>query len=97
MSPASSIKIQNGSCQNNHLIFKSLFSILSIKAGINSQPFAIFTRKNDEQRANEKFLEPHAPNWELCFNVRIAVQRNLPKSEKNSTDMIRTRAINRRG
>ena len=40
--------LQTGSCQINHLIFKS-FPIISIKAGIDSLPFAIFVVQNKEK------------------------------------------------
>ena len=40
--------LQIESYQNNHLIINIIFKRLSIKAGINSLPFAIFVTQNKE-------------------------------------------------
>ena len=41
--------LQIGSCQNNFLIINLVLNNLSIKAGIDSLPFAIFVTQNKEK------------------------------------------------
>ena len=48
------VMLQIGSYQNNHLIIKSNFKHLCVKAGLSSLPFAIFISKNKEKMSKRE-------------------------------------------
>lgn len=70
--------LQTGSCQNNHLIFKSSFNNKR-KGRERFLPFAIFVVQNKEKLIYENASALYAPDWESSSYVCIAVQRKLSK------------------
>lgn len=84
--------LQIGSYCDNYLIINVIFKRLSVKAGINSLPFAIFVTQNKEKmNLRERF-------GTLCSRLGVEFQcpychsNNIIKSGKSSTGKQRSDA-----
>ena len=82
---------QNGTGQNNHLIFKRLLKIRH-KGRKRLSAFYHICNQNKEKIILQERFALYAPDWELSFNVRIATQTILSEVVKvvqvnNATDV----------